>query len=76
MRRVPDQCLLLPFTDESKAVQLTPAAQRLTTSAITFPVAAGVAAGVVAVAGSVAGVAVAGVAAGVVAVASLGPSWS
>lgn len=28
MRRVPDQCLLLPPTDESKAVRLTLAAQR------------------------------------------------
>ena len=39
MRRVPDQCLLLPLTDESKAVWLTPAVQRLITAVITFSVA-------------------------------------
>ena len=65
MRRVPDQCLLLPLTDDSKAVRLTPAVQRLITAAITFYVAPPV---------RVAVVAVAAAAAVVVVVASLGLS--
>ena len=66
MRRVPDQCLLLPLTDESKAVRRTPAVQRLITAAITFPVAPPV---------RVAAVAAVAAAVAVVVVVSLGLSW-